>query len=222
MPRRRTIIATGQFYHIFNKSVAAENIFTRARTISRVLSLIDFYRFPVQISYSLYNSLSANLKNIRQKAIYSSAPVVLILAFAIMPSHYHFLVKQLVDGGISSFISNFQNSFAKFYNIKYKREGSVFKARFKAVRIESEEQLVHVSRYIHLNPVTSYLLDIEELGQYSRTSFTTYMNNKVYKLVETETIMRQFNNKRDLYGKFVQDQSDYQRKLHEIKSLTFD
>jgi putative transposase len=150
--------------------------------------------------------------------IYSSPPLIEIYSFTFMPNHYHFLLKQLQDNGINDFASNLQNGFAKFYNKKLERKGSVFCHSFERVRIETEEQFFHVSRYIHLNPVSSYLIKIEELDSYPYTSFPVYLGKKTLNFVETTYILNHFKSPQS-YKKFVYNQSDYQKKLQEIKNL---
>lgn len=70
-----------------------------------------------------------------------------------MPNHFHFLIEQTADKGIASHMQRFINSYAHYVNIKYKRVGPLFQGLFKGVLIESDEQFLHVSRYIHLNPL---------------------------------------------------------------------
>ena len=74
-----------------------------------------------------------------------------IICYCLMPNHLHLLLRQLMDGGISKFMSNFANSYTRYFNTKSKRKGPVFEGKFKAKRIETDEQLLHLSRHIHLN-----------------------------------------------------------------------
>jgi len=217
MPFRKIVFATNQFYHIFNEAVAGESVFSN----KWALELIDFYRFKPQISFSKYKNLNKQEQEKFRKIIFSTPPLVEIYAFSLMPTHFHFLVKQLTDGGISSFAANFQNGFAKYYNLKNKRKGPVFCQMFKGVLIETEEQFLHVSRYIHLNPVTAFLLKIEDLLNYPWTSFSAYMKKIKYDFVETKLIMSYFNSPAH-YKEFVFNQEDYQKELAKIKRLALE
>lgn len=138
-----------------------------------------------------------------------------------MLNHFHFLLQQIQDNGISIFLANLQNSYARYFNTKYDRGGSLFREMFKAVRIESEEQLIHVTRYIHLNHVTAYLIKLEELEYYPYTSFPVYMGNVPYEFVSTDLILNHFKTP-ERYKEFVFNQADYQRKLRNIKHLLLD
>jgi len=221
MGNKKIILATNEFYHIFNRTIANEIVFNNRHHLNRVLSLINFYRFKAPLSYSKFQSLAKEEKEKMLSSIYASSPLVEIYSFAFMPNHYHFLIKQLQDNGINDFISNFQNSFAKFYNKKYDRKGSLFCHSFERVRIETEEQFIHVSRYIHLNPVTSYMIKIEETDNYSFTSFPLYLGKKSLTFINTEFILNHFKTSQS-YKEFVYNQSDYQRKLQEIRHLLID
>ena len=135
-----------------------------------------------------------------------------------MPNHYHFLVKQLRDNGLARFVSNFQNSFAKVFNIKNDRDGALFQNSFKAKRVETDEQFVHVSRYIHLNPVTAYLIKFNELKDYPLTSFPNYVYENKDLFVNTKFLLGMFKSAEN-YIKFVADQVGYQRELALVRDL---
>jgi len=138
-----------------------------------------------------------------------------------MPNHYHLQLKQLIDNGISIFISKFQNSFTKFFNTLTNRFGHLFESQFKAKIILNEEEFIHVNRYIHLNPYTSFLIkDIEDLKSFLASSLPEYLNEK-QGFCEKSLILSHFKNLKD-YWQFIKNQADYQRKLNQIKHLIFD
>jgi putative transposase len=138
-----------------------------------------------------------------------------------MPNHYHFVVYQKNNKGINTFIGNFQNSFAKYFNILTVRTGSLFQDRFKAKRITSEPELKHVIRYIHLNPVTAGLIKLEQLETTAITSHIAYIQKYKIPFIKKD-ILKQYFSSIDSYKKFIADNEDYQKKLHKIKKLLFD
>lgn len=224
MSKRKTLLATHETYHVFNRSIAHQPIFTNSHDTTRFLNVLDFYRFEKpKIRYSHYTRLNIEQKErFRKNLQHSSPPIVAITAFAIMPNHFHFLITQQKHDGIKNFLSQIQNSYAKYYNTKHKREGSLFQEMFKAVRIETDEQFIHVARYIHLNPVTSYILkNQEELERYPLTSFSSYLNNANHSFLSKNHLMQYFKNTNKL-KEFTFDQVNYQRELSHIKHLTLE
>jgi putative transposase len=118
-------------------------------------------------------------------------------------------------------MSNFQNSYTRYFNKRHKRDGSLFLDQFKAVRVVSEQQLLHLSRYIHLNPYSSYVVkNFLELENYQWSSFPEYLGEKSG-FCTTEVILSYFVS-REKYKNFVLNQADYQRGLEIVKHLMFD
>lgn len=224
MPRRKIVIATGETYHIFNRSVGRVPVFNSTRDYKRALEVFQFYAYSnPPLKYSRFNVLPSDLKAAFLQNLHTNhSKIVKFIAYCLMPNHFHFLVTELQDNGISTFMRNFQNSYAKFFNIKFDRTGALFQSMFKAVRIETDEQLLHVSRYIHINPITSFILkDSEELDTYDWSSWGAYNNLHEQDIIDTSLIMPHFKSVQD-FRKFNFDQIDYQRSLDEIKHLTLE
>jgi len=136
-----------------------------------------------------------------------------------MLNHFHLLLEQTEDFGITNFLKLIQNSYAKYYNLKSKRSGALFQCSFRAVRIETEEQFLHTARYIHLNPLTSFVLkQPEELNNYKWNSYSDYVSATPRPFVDTKTLTEALGEK-DTFVKFTLDQLDYQRNLEKIKHL---
>ena len=222
MPGRSVLLVTNQIYHVFNRGIDRRITFTTKREFSRAMDAVTFYRFeklPVRLSQLL--SFHIDRKNEILDKLVDSEKIVQIFCCCLMPNHFHFLLRQQKDNGISKYLSNLQNSYTRYFNTRHERDGSLFMDQFKAVRIETDEQLLHVSRYIHLNPYTSYVVkSLQELESYRWSSFSDYLSDKKG-FVDKDFILEFFKNK-EQYKKFVFDQADYQRDLHEIKHLTFE
>lgn len=221
MPYRRYPIVRGEIYHVFNRSIARQPIFLNKRDYKRAVETIYFYSFKKpRLRFSHYNNLSLEarlnfINNLKKK----EGKQIKLLAFCFMPNHFHFLIKETNEKGIASFMTNFQHSYAKYFNIKNHRSGSLFQSMFKAVRIETDEQLLHVSRYIHLNPLTSYVLkEIQELEDYAWSSYKDYTGKGESDLVDCELLFQLFSSS-EKFKKFTLDQVDYQRELEKIKHL---
>lgn len=221
MSYRKQPIFPDQIYHVFNRSIALQPIFSEAKDYQRFLNVVDFYRFASPgLRFSHYNRLlSEDKKTFIEKLQKEGKKQISIFAFCLMPNHFHFLLKELENNGIRKFSSNLQNSYAKYFNTKQKRGGALFQEMFKAVRIESDEQLVHVARYIHLNPFTSFLVkNINQLRIYPWSSLNTYLGIGNFNFLETDFLMGFFPSKKE-FKTFTLEQADYQRQLGLIKHL---
>ena len=222
MPRRLTPLISGQFYHVFNRAIDYRITFSEKREYDHAYKTIDYYRFhSLPVKYSIFRRWPLKRKEEVRKSLEREQNNGDIISYCLMPNHFHLLIKQNFDNGISKFVSNFQNSYTRYFNCKHNRIGSLFLDQFKAVRIETEEQLLHISRYIHLNPYTSYIVkSIDELIVYSWSSLKQYLGLEVG-ICETKDILSYFK-KPDYYKKFIIDQADYQRKLDQINHLKLD
>ena len=224
MALRKTPLVNGQIYHIFNRSIDRKPIFIHQKENQRAFNTLSFYRFsdiPVRLSYFLTWSAERKdqlLKELEKNKNY----LVKVLCFCLMPNHFHFLLSQEKEGGISKFVAQFQNSYTRYLNIKYKRKGHLFEGQFKAVRVETDEQLVHLSRYIHLNPYSLFVVkQIDDLFSYSYSSLQEYLG-KTSGFCDREIILSHFKNLKEEYKKFIFDQADYQREIERIKHLTLE
>lgn len=222
MPGRVLPLVTKQIYHVFNRGINRCPTFTSKKEYLRALNSIKYYQnVNPPISLSKYLNRGTEKKGEIFQLITKKEKLITLFCFCLMPNHFHLLLKQEKDRGISKFMSNFQNSYTRYFNIKNNRDGSLFLDQFKAVRIETDEQLIYVSRYIHLNPHTNFVVNsINDLENYPWSSLSAYIKNDAA-LVNKEQIMSNFKNGDD-YRKFVTDQADYQRRLKEIRHLLFD
>ncbi len=215
--KRNVVFSNEEFYHVFNRTTANEQVFVRKKETRKALDLLSFYKFEQTLRFSFFNRLQDEEKTIYWARLGEKNPIVDIYAYALMPNHFHLLLKQRKEKGIQSLLSNFQNSFAKYFNIKNKRFGALFQRPFKAKHISTDDELLHISRYIHLNPVTSHIMNYEDLKKSNLTSFPFYLIKKK-SFVDTDFIIKIIGSY-NKYEKFVANQIDYQRKLNKIKHL---
>lgn len=209
MPYKQAVFANGEYYHVFNRGVEKRQIFLVKKDYQRFLETLIYYQDanpPVRFSFS---KTLLTPKRPREK-------LVEIICYTLMPTHFHLLLRQVKENGITTFISKISNSYAKFFNTKYKRIGSLFSGPFKAVRIENEEQLLHVNRYIHLNPLIDFLT--KDLRLYTYSSYLEYLDILNTNICDKEPILSHFKSISD-YEKFVLDQEDYGRKIKQIERV---
>lgn len=153
--------------------------------------------------------------------------LVKILCFCLMDNHYHMLLKQVIDGGITEFMRKLGTGYTNYFNLKYERVGSLFQGKFKAVLVKSDSHLLFLPHYIHLNPLdfiepewrTGKLHNAKKalqfLKSYRWSSYLDYVNqNNFPDLTEREFITGLYGS-RTLIG--------YQREIREwLRNANFD
>ncbi len=163
MSQRRTVLIPGERYHIFNRSTGHRVIFPTTRDYQRAIELLHYYCYQYPpVKFSDFIRMPILKKEEVVEEIQRLPLLVEIEMFCLMPTHFHLLLKEVIPGGIVRFLSNFQNSYAKYFNTKFSEHGSVFQNRFKNVHIKNDEQYIQVQRYITQNPLEAGLVQSEE------------------------------------------------------------
>ena len=212
--KQRIKFYSGQFYHVCNKSISNYSIFRRQLFARRFLDVVDYYNTKEVVqnfgkSKQLKELLLPGLLNMNDERI------VDIYAYCVMPDHYHLLFEVLEPDYITHFISKVQNSYTRFYNLQNRRKGPLWQSHFRIIQVDSDEQLLHVSRYIHLKPTTGKLVVKPEDWPYS--SYFSYVNSNILKEKHALRV-----NSIQAYRAFVEGNIDYQKKLKEIKKILLD
>lgn len=224
MPGRKIPLVTGEYYHIFNRGINKQPIFFGTRDFDRIMLLLEFYSFDrPKLRFSKYQQLSQKDRKIFFDELSEKHKKIIdIISFCFMPNHFHLLIRQLRKNGISRFTGILQNSYTKYFNVKHKRIGPLLQGQFKAVRVEDDIQLLHLSRYIHLNPYTSFIVkEVSELKNYQWSSFIEYISEGNLGLCNKEIVLGDFKDSRE-YQEFVFDQALYQRELDKVKHLSLE
>lgn len=214
MPGRSTPLVNGEYYHVYNRGSEKQNIFTQAWDYKRFQKTFYYYQFlGPKPSFSKF--AKSDLKSFK---LTPDKKLVEIICYCLMPNHFHFLVKQLKNSGISTFLSQISNSYTKYFNTKYKRVGPLLQGAFKAVLIKSDEQLIHTSRYIHLNPIVSKLTS--SLNSYPWSSYLEYINRQPF-YSSPQEILNFFPSPKK-YQEFAEAQIEYGTTLEILKHKAID
>lgn len=201
---RNIKIAPGEYYHIFNRGVNKQLIFHETTDWARFLFLILHFQSPVifqNIGRPTKEFVKHSVFNINSDEIIKKRYVELT-AFCLMPNHFHLIVKEVEEGGISQYMQRVLNSYTKYFNTKYKKSGHLFQGPYKAVHVGNNEQLLYLSAYIHRNPreFTNWS------GKEDKYQWSSYQDlvkqNRFEKLINSDIITDQFKNKND-YNNFV-------------------
>lgn len=221
MPRRIEPLVTSSYYHVFNRGVAKSDTFNGDQDYYQARLSLSYYRFTgIKMKLSRFKQLPPQAKQEVEMINASSNQLVDIIAYVMMPNHFHLLLQQKAENGISVFVSRVTNSYTRYFNTKYSRIGPLFQGQFKAVQVETNEQLLHLSRYIHLNPLVSNVIKLSELTTYPWSSLPNFLSGK-NDLVNSRLITAQFSSPSQ-YLEFMIQHSDYARELELVKHQLID
>ena len=220
MPSRKDIFTNGSFYHIFNKTIDHRLIFENDKISKLFLNLLRYYRSTKSvIRYSHFNELQRETRiRIEKQLIIPAHFKIEILTFCLMPNHFHLLLKQKKAEGIIRYISDTINSLTRFFNILHERKGPIFLPQFRSRQIHTREELIHVSRYHHLNPFSAGIVkNLKDILSYPYFSFNEYSKAGLTNLCNTDYILKEFSFDKNKYQQFVFSNAEHQKMLQSVK-----
>lgn len=196
---RKVQFIPNSYYHICNRSNDERPIFLDENDYARLLFSILFYQAPIpfynlgrQTSYFVRHSMF-NISSGTLKKVVTTRRVELNL-FTIMPDHFHLLVQERTRRGISLYLQRLQNGYAKYFNTKYKKRGHLFQGAFRAIPVETDEQLLYLSAYIHRNPRELREWRNKE-AKYPWSSYQDLIKkNRWGELLKPDIVLNQFSN----------------------------
>lgn len=209
------VYEAGAYYHIYNRGVEKRTIFQDDKDYKTFLSYLKFYLSdPILQGLSLKDHLISPSR--RPSNYYDK---VTLLAYCLMPNHFHLLIKQETDIPISGFMSSLITKYVRYFNTRHKRVGHLFQDRYKAVKIETENQWIHLTKYIHRNPLDlpSFKDCPRRLPEYKYSSYPNYLGLFDQSWINTAEILSQFKN-RYTYQLFVGEDLD----ITPVYSLSID
>lgn len=173
MSARPAIFTPQGFYHVYNRGHNKQTIFYDAKDHQRYLKRLSEYLQKHEVT---------------------------LLAYCLMSNHVHLLLRQDGDESVDRFIHRLHTAYTMYFNKKYERVGAVFQGRFKAKLIDTDEYLLHVSRYIHINPVELFddqpqgpALSVE-LEEYPWSSYGEYTKARLKRICDPTIILNYFSN----------------------------
>ncbi len=222
MGMRKTQFAEGEYYHVYNRGVDKRSIFNDQEDVERFLQCMEEFNVTEPIGSLYENSFRRDQLGGRASKLIADeedALLVEFIAYCLNPNHYHFVLKQIAERGIEKIMHKMGTGHTMFFNNKYERSGSLFQGRFKAIHIDSNEYLLHVSAYVNLNDRAHQLGGETPKLVRSRSSWGEYTDAKTNGICEKEIVLGQFRN-RDEYKEFALSslESIIQRK-EELKDL---
>ncbi len=209
----------GGVYHVYNRGVGKQDIFLNDHDYSTFLFYLKLYLDNPKNTKEL--DLYHKRKHTLRKNFYKTID---LLCYCLMPNHLHLLIKQKNEKDIIEFMKCLITTYSMYFNRKYDRVGHLFQGRYKAVLVDNDNYLLHLSRYIHLNPVLENPVEgqtldkgkIQKITNYPYSSYLNYLGKKNTSWVKQEFILDYFeDNKKDIlldknktkfsYKNFVED-----------------
>ncbi|MBI3888536.1 transposase [Candidatus Nomurabacteria bacterium] len=142
-------IITGEYYHIYNRGVDKRDVFKNKADLLRFVESINEFN-QVETIGSI-RDIRKNKTEPKALTKFSSEPLVAFVAYCLNPNHFHFVLKQLVDGGIAKFMQKLQGGYTYYFNVKNSRTGALFQGTFKSHHISSENYFNKIIGYVNKN-----------------------------------------------------------------------
>ena len=201
-------IGEGEYYHIYNRGVEKRSIFIDDTDRWRFITLL--IAFQGDIFHSHISRLIPFVKHRRFDIDFFQDTLndrkIELVCFCLMTNHFHFILKEIEEGGISKFMQRLADAYTKYFNSRHGRTGHLFGGRFQSVHIDKNEYLNYLSAYIHLNPRELSKWRWKEI-EYPWSSFQDFVKeNRWGQFLNNSIILEQFENG-DEYRNFVEDAS---------------
>jgi REP element-mobilizing transposase RayT len=199
--------ALDEYYHVYNRGVEKRVIFNNEFDYQRFLLLLVLVNDekPVEVQQLVRDYTISEL--IRQKR----KPLVSIASFSLMPNHYHLLMKETTEKGISKFMHKVGTGYSLYFNLQNERTGGLFQGPYKAKHVDGDRYLQYLFEYIHLNPIRESLESghlsgdnaINEIVENPYTSLRVYAGKEQGRLAEAVLNRAEFNTIFDSYAAHV-------------------
>ncbi len=176
MSLRKVSFTKGEYYHIYNRGNSKQKIFHDEEDYLRFVSLL--YISNTNENFNLYDLNRISNFNVYEFEIKNQ--IVGIGAYCLMPNHFHILITEIKEGGISKFMQKLSTAYVMYYNQKYVRTGGLFEGKFKSIHVEDDIQMKYLFSYIHLNPIKLIQKDWKKEGIKDNKKSLDYLRNYSY------------------------------------------
>jgi len=184
MPKKVVPLVTGETYHIFNRGVDKRDVF---------VDKVDYWRFhtSLQIFNAQDQAESVYRRRFRAEWITTQEPLVQVNAYCLLKNHYHLILTQVIDGGVSEFMKRLGGGYTGYFNERYERSGALFQGNYKRVHCATNEQLLYLAVYVNYNNL------VHSSKDYFLSSADAYIGKRVEPFVKSSLILDQYDSSQD-------------------------
>lgn len=161
MGNRKQPLITGEYYHIFGRGVEKRNIVEDQQDIERFITSLKCFNTVERIGSVYEFALRARNNKDRNQFGSSTSKLVDVLAYNILPNHYHLILRQKTDDGIAKYMQSCAGGYTKYFNTRYERMGPLFQGKFRSEHIATDAQLRYVTAYVHFNHLVHGIVPAE-------------------------------------------------------------
>lgn len=172
MSLRKTPLVVGEYYHIYNRGNSKQTIFHDKNDYCRFIKILFLSNGEVGFKVSVAGKEVFDFDR--------GNPLVDIGAYCLMPNHFHLLLTQIKEGGISKFMQKLSTGYSMYYNKKYERTGTLFEGKFKSEHADNDRYLKYLFSYIHLNPVKLIDANWKKTGIKNKSKVTNFLEGYVF------------------------------------------
>ncbi len=202
MPHKYSVkpyVADG-YYHVYNRGVNKLDIFFDDQDYRVFLHLLKYYLSPIQNLTSVHPIAEiADMKLLRPRPLANLETEVDLVAYCLMPNHFHLMLKQHTIDGMTKLLRRISTTYAMYINKRHKRVGYLFGGSYKAVLIDNDAYLLHLSRYIHRNPIDLHEMTGRHPVTYPYSSYAYYLKQKQAPWIKPDVILSYFIQAADIH-----------------------
>lgn len=218
--QRPHIFSINEYYHLYNRGTDKRAIFLDTHDYNRFIALLYFCNSegPIDLQTIFRSNEGRSFADLF--SLDRSKPLVAIGAWVLMPNHFHLLVKEITEGGITTFMRKVNTGYSMYFNKKYGRTGNLFQGKFKSEHVDNDNYLKYLFSYIHLNPVKlikgennwkeigiKNLINAKDfLSKYGYSSFLSYLaiNTTYNKIISKDLFPEYFPNQNNIWNEILE------------------
>jgi len=176
MTTKRPQLANDEIYHVILRGVDNSKIFRTENDYWRAIFSLYEFNTSIPIEIRIQRKKRQQAKNGGQTSD-ERKQLVEILVFCLMPNHIHLLLRQKINNGITQFMRKFGTGYAYYFNKKHNRKGHLFQGKFRAIHIDSDNQLKVAFVYIHTNPISLVDFKWKKIGTKNKEKAIKFLEN---------------------------------------------